>query len=172
MAGSHLEAAQNIAPVIGQLTLLFSMAEFALDECVIEIYKSHSDAAKRFDKEFPRSLSRKIKFLRRCFNQIEALSADKADKEDSLMILQQMVDLADHRNFLVHGAPTLADLGPHTLKMQRFSYDNSPPSIEDRVYTYRQVWDIYMSCSVICTNALFLAHFLKTNWIRRAAKSR
>jgi hypothetical protein len=170
MGEAQLQAINRFSPMIGEMAIAFALAEYALEECVVEICNRH-EAARRFEREFPRSLSRKVTFLRRCFNQISALSSGLEEKSERLKGLRQMEEMAEHRNWLIHGAPAPDEPSAYRLKLRRIRYEDNAPFCEEKSYGYRDVWDLVQECSIISINALFLAHFVKTNWSRRSANS-
>lgn len=157
ISGKRLE---EIYSLIGRIAISFALAEQSLDECVRVIYNTHTESH-LFEKKIPRMLVRKIEFLRKCFGKITVLSKYK---DDGLLTLQQIFDLADDRNFLIHGAviPHGFETEEMPLKFHKINYDPGVPPDEERIYTWSRFQEIEQNLSMAAVNAMFLAHALKT----------
>ena len=163
MDQTWIKTQQEISPLIGEIAVSFAAAEQALDECAIVIHAKYA-AARSIQKKLPWGLSQKLDFLKRCFSEIGELATFK---DDALLVIQQMSDLADDRNFLIHGAADPNSRAPHgQLKMRKVLYEKSGPRFEERTYTVRKVWDIAQVCGIACFNAVMVAYSLTTT-VRR-----
>jgi hypothetical protein len=82
-----------------RLTLIWAMAEHALDHCVAVIY--YSKGGDRLAREMPLNARAKIKFFRKACNELE-FAADVRDHANALadLALKALVD----RNWCIHGA--------------------------------------------------------------------
>ena len=83
---------------VGQLVLSWSVVEVSLDQWVAIIYQGVG--GKQIEREMPRALSRKIKFLRRCFKSILAL---EPFAEEATNLLGRAKELSSIRHTVVHG---------------------------------------------------------------------
>lgn len=86
---------------IGETVFNWSLIEFALGSWIAIIYQV--GGGRHHAKTIPFSLSPKLKFLRRCFNQIEALKPFAAEGKD---ILRRIKAIKDNREMMVHGRVT------------------------------------------------------------------
>ena len=86
------------AKAVGEFITHWAMVERCIDFCIAIIYQKAG--GKHLDNEIPQALWRRVKFLRRCFNQVSVL-ASFADEGRSL--LDRITALTDTRNMLVHG---------------------------------------------------------------------
>lgn len=83
---------------IGRLTLTWGHLEFAID-CMVHILHSRP-AAKQIEPEMPRSLQRKISFLRATINQ---LHLDEQTAQKWLRLLDNIQSAAQKRHDIIHG---------------------------------------------------------------------
>src|SRR5712692_2378524 len=90
-----------LCAAIGFVVVNWAIAEQGLDGCVAIVFHNHD--GKTIDQEIPRSLSRKVEFLKKCFKRFDSLAPIK---DKALEILQRLTVLSDRRHDLVHGAIT------------------------------------------------------------------
>lgn len=83
---------------IGRLTLTWGHLEFAID-CMVHVLHSRPDA-KQIEPEMPRSLQRKISFLRATISQ---LPLDKQTAQKWLRLLDNIQSAAQKRHDIIHG---------------------------------------------------------------------
>ena len=88
---------RDVCICIGQIVVPFAQIEASLDMAIATIYqnggKSHAD-------ELPRTLSRRIAYVRRCLKKMTAL---EPAREEGLEILTALYRESDIRNNVVHG---------------------------------------------------------------------
>ena len=76
----------------------WSFVENSLDSWAASAFSSYG--GNQIEKEMPRQFSRKVKFLRKCFNRLPGLSPFAAH---STAILERATALADTRHYVIHG---------------------------------------------------------------------
>ena len=98
---------EPLSSSIGFLILNWAMIEACLDFNTAIIF--HAAGGKHIDREIPMALKSKLKFLRRCFSQIDMLHpfADEA-----IGYLSRVQDLSQTRHAVVHGFASKYD-GSH-----------------------------------------------------------
>jgi hypothetical protein len=168
MADDLKETLENLSPLIGKLAVTFALAEQWLDECVLHIHSTFPESRKCWP-EIPRALGKKLDFLKECFKTIATLADHK---DDGFLIIRQMKDLSDDRNFLIHGAPTIKGHGSHHLKLRKICYQPTSHRYEDRTYTWRKIRDLVHKSDVVAVNVLCVTHSLKMKSTKRSAKAK
>jgi hypothetical protein len=88
----------NLSLAVGQLVLDWAFVEQNLDMCIAVIY--HTAGGKHIDPVLPRSVKRKVRFLKLCFKTIDTLAPFK---EQALPMLSEAKTLAHARHTVVHG---------------------------------------------------------------------
>lgn len=107
----------NLCAAIGFIVIQWAQAEQALDMAVNLIYRGFGGKDIADTPEIPRPLKRKIKFIRRCLNQLEGLMQFK---EAGLALMTKFGDLSEERHNYVHGAiasSPLADGSTNFIKL-------------------------------------------------------
>jgi hypothetical protein len=99
---------------IGRLTISWAHVEAGLDYIVGTI---HDIGGKNIEPEMPWALVRKIKYIRKCFQRIDALAEFQAL---GLPLLNRITDASDARHDIIHGSITEHIEGTDTAKMMRF----------------------------------------------------
>jgi len=126
---------------VGHMVIMWALAEHALDQCIAVVF--HACGGKHIDDRIPVSLKRKVKFLRRAFNQLPLLVPRR---EGALKLLARVTEIAPRRNELVHGALTnviandskfrfaALDYTPHLHRVRAVELDlNNVPSLNHQV---------------------------------------
>ncbi len=89
---------EPLCKTVGEFVTHWAMVERCVDFCIAIIFQKAG--GKHQYKEIPRGHSRRIRFLRHCFNQLTVL-ADFADEGRSL--LDRTNALTNVRHMIVHG---------------------------------------------------------------------
>ena len=92
------EMHELLCRTVGEFITHWAMVERCVDFCIAIVYQKAG--GKHLDNKIPQPLSRRTRFLRRCFNQLTAL-ADFADEGRSL--LDRIKALTNVRHMIVHG---------------------------------------------------------------------
>lgn len=92
------EMHELLCRTVGEFVTHWAMVERCVDFCIAIVYQRAG--GKRQYKELPQGHSRRIRFLRHCFNQLTAV-ADFADEGRSL--LDRTNALTNVRHMIVHG---------------------------------------------------------------------
>ncbi len=88
----------NLSKAVGQLVIDWAFVEQNLDMCIAVLY--HTAGGKHIDPVLPRSVKRKVQFLKLCFKTIDALAPFK---DQALPLLSEAKTLAHARHTVVHG---------------------------------------------------------------------
>jgi hypothetical protein len=88
----------NLSLGVGQLVIEWAFVEQVLDMCIAVIY--HHAGGKHIDPIIPRSVKRKVRFLKLCFKTIKAAAPFK---DEALPLLSEAKTLAHTRHTVVHG---------------------------------------------------------------------
>ena len=96
-----------LSMAVGQMVLSWSFVEVSLDQWVAIIYQGVG--GRNLAEEIPRALTRKIKFLRRCFRNIAALDPFA---EEATKLLDRAKEISEIRHTVVHGY--ISKYEPHT----------------------------------------------------------
>jgi hypothetical protein len=86
------------ASAVGMLTLRWGSIEGALNMMLAVVYQAAG--GKHLEPELPYMLTTRIRFMRRCFRQIEALDPFS---ESGVMVLDAVADIARTREIIAHG---------------------------------------------------------------------
>lgn len=92
------EVVEQVTRAVGAFVLNWNLVETILDTWIAIIYQTAGGRDIRDTIPWP--LEDKLKFLRRCLNKIESLSAHKEQKN---AILQQVNEIKEIRHTIVHG---------------------------------------------------------------------
>jgi len=95
------EAFDSVCLAIGRLIVLWSHIDVAMSSCVREIY--HGAGGRSIEPQIPRAWKRRVVFIRKCLNKIDALREFKQEEE---FVLNRLERVATLRDFLCHGAIT------------------------------------------------------------------
>lgn len=90
-----------LCSALGFVVVNWAITEQSLDGCVAIIFHDHG--GKNIESEIPRSLSKKVEFLKKCFKKLPTLAALQ---NDALKTLQNVNTMSGRRHDLVHGAIT------------------------------------------------------------------
>ncbi len=102
-----LDAFPPLYGAVGDIVVNWAIAESALNSLVAIIYQSAG--GKHVDHQIPVAFKRRVKFLRRCFNNVDALKPYADEGRD---ILGNAANLAYIRNAVIHG--TVSNYEPAT----------------------------------------------------------
>jgi len=104
------EIFQPLCTAVGQIVVNWSFVEQSLNIWIITIYQAAG--GKDIERVIPQSLNRKIKFLRKCFRQIQALVSFK---DEGLDFITRAKELSTVRHFVVHGTISTYEETDHML---------------------------------------------------------
>ena len=153
-----------LSMAVGQLILSWSFVEVSLDQWVAVVYQGVG--GKQIEREIPRGLDRKIKFLRRCFKRIPALEPFAEEATD---ILSRAKKLSSIRHTIVHGFVSKYD--PHTQTMTFVKLDARKDRDIHRVnetpLTFAQLLDAGGECLNLSTDSARLAKRLAERFSRQ-----
>jgi hypothetical protein len=99
---------------IGRLTIAWAFIEIALDHMVFIIH--HHIGGKDIEREMPWSLSRKVRYLRKCFNKLAPLAPYR---DGAIALLGEVTQLSVMRQDIIHGVTTDHPEGATQIKMLR-----------------------------------------------------
>jgi hypothetical protein len=93
----------SLYQAIGFIVIQWGQAEQSLDLLVAAIYRGHGGRPFAKKRQIPRALTDKLKFIRKCFRNIDALAPYRSEGNALLSELQRLSPI---RNDLIHGAIT------------------------------------------------------------------
>jgi len=125
--GGPLENPENFQSAlftIGFITAAWARLEQQIDMIIIQVNKAQHSTETRelYDPEHPASFSRKIKVLKKYFNQHPALKAHKAAMQDFTPKLKK---LSQHRNACVHAILEAYDSATDTIKLNSIKFEGN-----------------------------------------------
>ena len=99
--------------LIGLITVFWAKLEGAIDVCN---HLAFEHGGSRFEKNLPKSMSRKLKYMRLCHNKLPALH-DAKDRAGAL--IDTIHALRERRNDLIHGVAMIFPTGDllHIFKL-------------------------------------------------------
>lgn len=119
---------------IGQLTVSWAHLELLLDAVVRSLHDLWG--GKTLEAEIPRSLKRKIAYVRKCFKRIPAFEGDGA-----VVVLEMMDDIekySERRHWCVHGA--VGALEPDGLiHLRRTDLRAEHPRLEEGTISIKEI---------------------------------
>lgn len=83
---------------IGRLVVAWSGAETAIDFLVLFLH--HNVGGRTIEREMPWALSRKVRYLRKCFNKLTPLAPHR---DHALPLLDEVTALSEMRQDIIHG---------------------------------------------------------------------
>ena len=83
---------------LGLITLHWSYIETSLDALVAITYHHHG--GNKIERELPRMLGRKLRYLKRAFNRAPSLAKTAVE---AVAFFDQVDDISDKRHVLIHG---------------------------------------------------------------------
>ena len=107
-----------LCSAVGFVVVNWAITEQMLDGWVSIIFHDHG--GKNIEPEIPRSLSKKVQFLKTCFKKLPTLAPLQ---DDALKILQNVKALSDRRHDLVHGAITSVTSQNGTFEFAKLDYE-------------------------------------------------
>ena len=110
------EIVEPLCGAIGHMVHSWSYVEACLDYNVAIIFQAAG--GRHLDDQIPQALGRKIKFLRRCFRQIDAL---KPFAEEALPYLDKANHLSELRHIVVHGYASKYDEHNQSFRFVRLN---------------------------------------------------
>lgn len=124
------ELMQPLTTAIGSVVLAWGSAESALNINVALIFQMAGGKHHAEQEEIPVALKRKLIFLRRCFQKIEALAPFR---EDGLKLFDRMGRLAKSRNELIHAFLSEVDGGRGLFTFTSLGSVKETPLIKGQV---------------------------------------
>jgi len=121
------EADENFFGAIGRLTISWAHLELGLDGAVFEIHRAFG--GRDIETELPRSLSRKLAYLRTWVKQIEALGGENAD--GFLGLLDSIETSSQTRHDLIHGIVTEMEEGSGKAEFKRLLHTGGRPKVRE-----------------------------------------
>lgn len=98
------EVVEPLCSAIGHMVLSWSQVEVCLDYSTAIIFQAAG--GRHLDDQIPQALGRKIKFLRRCFRQIDTLLPFA---NEMLPYLDETKRLSETRHLIIHGVASKYD---------------------------------------------------------------
>jgi hypothetical protein len=108
-----------LAMAIGHLVITWASIEATLNLTIAVIY--HDVGGKAIETDLPRNLSRKVKFLRACFNRVDPL---KGYGNEARSLLDRISALAPIRHAVIHGY--LSGFDPTSQRVTFTKLDTKP----------------------------------------------
>ena len=142
---------------VGHVVVNWGLFESSLNQCTAVIYQGAREH--HVEKQLPWGYTRKKRFLRHCFNNIEIL---KPLKEEGIAILDKSVPIGRIRDHVVHGQ--LSDYQPETQTIIFAVMDRDPKAdintLEFVRYTFRQLLDCGSECQNLSLESAKLAQHI------------
>ena len=132
---------------VGQLILSWSFIEVSLDQWVAIIYQG--GGGQKIEREIPRAINRKIKFLRRCFKSIAAL---EPFAEEATNLLGSAKELSGIRHIIVHGYPSTYDPDTQTVTFVKLDAGRDIHRVNETPLTFAQLLDAGGKCLDLSTD--------------------
>lgn len=151
------EIPDDMKPVfiaIGCLTVAWSSAEYMLDHMIKTVYDQYG--GDKIEPSPPISFNRKPKFLRKAFASHPDLVGHLDDLNE---LLEEASDLADHRNWCIHGVANHTAPGIPIKKI----IHGSPSKIATRNYSIDDIWLLSNRALALAANLTFFA--IKNIWV-------
>ncbi len=101
------DALPPLYTAVGELVVNWAITDSALNSIIAIIYQSAG--GKHVDQKIPVAFKRRVRFLRLCFNSVDAL---EPYADEGRNILQKAANLTFIRNAVIHGA--VSDYEPET----------------------------------------------------------
>ena len=124
-------ASDQMLTVIGACTLHWSLAEAGVDALVTMVY--HRFGGKAVERDIPRMLGRKVKFLRKGFQRSPLLQHMAAE---AALLLGQIEELSEKRNLMIHGTPLKH--GPEMIEFRWLKTEGSGQRLESHTVTHAE----------------------------------
>lgn len=119
-----------LCPVVGSIAINWSMAESALEQMVLIFHKDCG--GDKYEKMIPMMLDRKIRFCRKCVNNLPSLTPYR---DRLLRLLDRMAKLSQVRHDVIHGALSEYNERTRRIKFSRLRGD----VLHHPHYTVRQL---------------------------------
>lgn len=147
---------------VGLFVANWAFVEIALDHWITIIFRSAG--GKHVEREMPRALSRKLKFLRRCTRQIDALAPYS---KQALRYMTRPGELAKTRQFVVHGV--LANFDADYMLISFVKIDTAPDKTEhivsELIIPVQDLLNQGVECMNLASDMFDLAHRLGERFI-------
>ncbi|MCD1634144.1 hypothetical protein K7H91_10190 [Martelella mediterranea] len=92
------EVIPDLYAMVGMVIANWTFVENSLDAWAAIAYHDHG--GNKVEPELPRQFSRKVKFLRKCFNRLSSLAPFK---EEALSLISKSEGLSEVRHYVAHG---------------------------------------------------------------------
>ncbi|CAM9919129.1 unnamed protein product, partial [Phaeothamnion confervicola] len=145
----------KLYPAIGALILNWALIESVLEKWVATIY--HCADGKSIDAEIPRMYSPKVKFLRRCFNRLNAL---ESFKPKAIEYLDEADRLAEIKSIVTHGAVSSFDPKSEKIEFTRLDVDRqrSIHTVRSNQLSVTDIMNAGNAGILLCQNVVTLGH--------------
>ncbi len=115
------EAFAGLSLSVGRIIVLWGLVDSLVTACVAELY--HGAGGNVVRSELPRNWTDRTKFVRKCLNEIAALSEFRVE---GIRLLDDLKRLAKLRDALCHGAiEELPSTEDSLILIQKFDVQNS-----------------------------------------------
>jgi hypothetical protein len=144
---------------LGLATSAWAALEIVLNRSILIIFAHYGGAS--VDKAPPQGMKEIVKFLRKAFEKIEALSPFK---EQGLLITQEVESLVTKRHTLIHGVALADAVLAGSALIQKFKFEKSSRkghvSSETKITT-AEIWDFSAEVSKLISKVSHLGIALK-----------
>ena len=140
---------------VGLFVANWAFVEIALDHWITIIFRSAG--GKHVEREMPKALSRKLKFLRRCIRRIDALAPYS---EQALRYMTRAGELAKTRQFVIHGV--LTNFDENHMLIGFVKIDSAPDKtqriISELIIPVQDLLNQGVECMDLASDMFDLAH--------------
>jgi hypothetical protein len=122
---------------VGRMVMTWTYVEASLDAIVALLFQKFG--GKEIEQEVPRSLKKKVTFIKRCLK----LPALLPFGEEGASLMREVSALADTRHLIAHGTFMTwpHEFGETRLKLKMFQYQAKFHKVEDKDTTLKELDD-------------------------------
>jgi|HubBroStandDraft_6_1064221.scaffolds.fasta_scaffold1000124_1 hypothetical protein len=153
----------GLCQAIGYVVVHWALIEQQLDNWVNVSFINCGGAPLRKQKDIPRSLNQKIKFLKICFRTLAALEPFRSDGTDLVNLIST---LAPKRNNLIHGAITSIHPVNGAFEFRKIGYDKQTHTLASFEFTLAEFSTLEESLSNLLTESLAFSVKLGTAFLK------
>ncbi len=151
------EVVPPLCAAIGELVVNWAMVESAMGFWIAVIYQMAG--GKRLEHKIPQPLAQRMRFLRRCFNQISVL---EPFADEGRTLLDRLGAIIEIRHMVVHGTVSHYAQDTHDLLFVRIDLDKTKTMqvINELQIPIAKILDDSGKVMVIAAESLQFAHRL------------
>lgn len=112
------EDLKPLCMAVGHITILWGITEYSLDLCISAFFHTCGGSKLKSFHELPRSLNKKIEFVRACVKNIPSLAEFQ---EEALELMDMISGLKEERHKLTHAALFAAASSVDTFVFSKLS---------------------------------------------------